>query len=168
MMNQLLLKLQSLYKSLKTILNIKWPKEYLKKSWFLCLKNKSLFMKSFFILILITNISHAKAVIAPVGKVDGNDLFVTVNDLNQLKIMFLLFALTTLYTVGKELWNWIRNKDSDVGKRIDKMEEKQDEILTAIQKLEIHLAHVKDNKVTEMDVRSIVRDEYEFIQKHRK
>lgn len=119
-------------------------------------------------LILITNNSFAKAVVAPLGKVDGNDLFVTVNDLNQLKIMALLFTIGSLWTIIKGLYHWFTNKESNLDKRIDDIEKSQKEILTAIQRLDIHLAQVKDNKVTETQVRDIVRDEYEFIQKYRK
>lgn len=107
----------------------------------------------------------------PLASTDHGEVYVTFNDINQLKIMFLIFALSASISLIKWLVGFFtkteqRSKEA-MDKRLTKLEDGNDEILIALQELKIHFQHMKSDQVNSDQVRQIARDEITYLQKTR-
>lgn len=105
-------------------------------------------MSAFFLLILLEKISFAKHLDIPITK--DPDTYVTINDLNQFKIGFLIFAISTLVSLIKFVWGLFRDKDAELKKMIKELSDSQ----------------LDKHQVTEI-VREVVRHEIDYIEKLR-
>lgn len=107
----------------------------------------------------------------PLASTDKGEVYVTFNDINQLKIMFLIFALSASISLIKWLVGLFtkteqRSREA-MDKRLTKLEDGNDEILIALQELKIHFQHMKSDQVNSDQVRQIARDEITYLQKTR-
>lgn len=100
----------------------------------------------------------------------SSDIFVTTKDLDQMKLMFLVFAASSLLSLIKFLWDLITKKEEKERQRnadrLDSLEATQGEILKTLQKLEINLSHISNLDADE--VRDIARQEVIYARKIQK
>jgi hypothetical protein len=122
-----------------------------------------------FFLFLSQAFAKNSPAIFPLAQTDKGEVYVTFNDINQMKIMFLIFALSGLIGIikwGVGLFTRTEQKSREgMDRRLLELEKNDKDILNAIQRLEIHLAHVKDDQVKSDEVRSIVRNEFDYLHK---
>lgn len=117
----------------------------------------------FILLTILTSISHAKPVVVPLN----NEQYLTINDLNDLKIGFLFFVITSLLSLIKWVWGFFSGERKELTDRVKSLEKSQDEVLSELKTMHLLLAQVKDAQLTESEVRSIVRNESEYEAKLR-
>jgi hypothetical protein len=134
---------------------------------------KEMYLNAFYSLILIlsTNALAKTPAVFPIGTNEHGEVYVSFGDLQQLKIMFLVFACYALINIIKWIINVFTKSElktrEAMHKRLNELEDKDNEILKAIQRLEIHMAHMKDGQVGAEQVRQIARDELNYLNKVR-
>jgi hypothetical protein len=123
-------------------------------------------MKSYFLLmILITaNTSFAKTLTVPLDA----EKFITVSDLQSIKIGFLIFVVTSLLHLIKWVWSFFSGRDKDMGDRLKTVEKTQDQVLSKLDNLTLLIAQVKDGQISETQVIRIMREEQAHEERLRK
>lgn len=120
-------------------------------------------------LFITQALAKSSPAIFPLGSTDKGEVYVTWSDVNQMKMMMLVFAVYALFNLVKWIIGLFTKTEMKtreaMHERLEALEKQGASILNAIQKLEIHLSHVKDGQVTENEVRSITRNELDYVAK---
>lgn len=107
----------------------------------------------------------------PLGSTDKGEIYMTFNDINQMKIGILIFAVYALFNLLKWIIGLFTKSEQKtreaMHERLEMLEKQNNVILNSIQKLELHFAHMKDGQVTANEVREITRDEIAYVSKLR-
>lgn len=117
----------------------------------------------YFILTTAINISQAKQLTVPVGA----EQFITVSDLKDIKIGFLIFVITSLLHLLKWVWGFFSGRDKDTSDRLKAVEKSQDSVLSKLDNLTLLIAQVKDAQISEIQVIRIIREENAYESKKR-
>lgn len=121
--------------------------------------------------LLLSKVFAKSPAVFPLASTDKGELYVTFNDINQMKIMFLVFAAYALFNILKGIAGFFTKSElktrEKMNDRLEKLEENSELILRRFDEFSIKLSHLSDGQVTSDEVRAITRDEIAYITKLR-
>lgn len=97
----------------------------------------------------------------------GNDMYLTVNDLKDFKILALTIIVISGLNLLKFLVSLFSSERKELNARVKDLEEMSNKIDHKMDQIMVTLAQVKDSQITLMQVQDITRKEIEFIEKYK-
>jgi hypothetical protein len=118
-------------------------------------------MSVYFLLTILTSISKAGPKIMPVA----NDVFVTVNDFNQIKVAVLAFVVLQLLGFVKWVFGIFFGDNRTLSEKVNSLETNDALIIQKLENIEKYYANLKDSQISEGEIRNLIRDEASYAEK---
>jgi hypothetical protein len=128
--------------------------------------------RGFFSLLITFSSSLALAqkkvpVLLPGPETKDGPSYVTFEDINQMKMLALMFAVSGLVSIIKMGWDWWRTTNDKTKEKLEAVDSDIQQVLTTLQRLEIHVQNLQSSQVTHEKVHDVVRKEIEYISRVR-